>query len=427
MSIVSARSILSHRLWSPAARAALGAGLVLAVLAAGPSAPRAGGSTAAAATQGLPACSAPSQTAPLTISPAGQMVANNPGVQATFQALAANLPTYRNENELASVTVVVVAGQDVIYAQSFGCADLTAQSPATPSTVFEIGSATKMFTVVMMMQLRDAGKLNLDDPVNQYVPEATWQGPDGEPATATFAQLASHTSGLPRDLNLENFPMDLAQFWQDVGQLKAVSAPGTMPLYSNVGYAILGQVLAQIAGQSYEDYVVEHILRPLGMNNSGFPTSAMTPPGGATGYDHISGGQGVVAPYLVLGPYNPAAGMISTPLDMAQFIKLQFSGGNAVLSEASIRQMQQQVTPAGVPGYAGFGLGWELLAPVQGLNLIGKDGELDGFQSQILFASGTTLGVFVIANTASPSNPQQPEQMTFVASQVLVPIVKAVQ
>jgi CubicO group peptidase (beta-lactamase class C family) len=378
----------------------------------------------------LPGCQSPAQETPATADAATAL----PPVAQALQNFDQGIGQFRAMHNLASMSVAIVYGQDVIYARGFGCADLTAQTPATPPTIYDVGSVTKMMTATMLMQLRDAGKLQLNDPVNMYVPEATYLSPSGMTISPTFQQLASHSSGLPRDA--ATIPTTNEQLFQELQMTTAVSEPGTAFLYSNFGFAVLGQVLAQIAGQPYEQYVEQNILAPLGMTSSTFTPPASAPsPGWATPYDRVmvtaQGVQADARPYLTFGPYFPALGLYSTALDMAQFIKLQFrdgpAGGDQILSGSTLQEMRQQVISA-APALVGIGIGWEIYVPGTNVNpIIGKDGADEGFQAQMMFVPGANVGVFVVANTASTSDPTVPQLMFETAEAILLRLVPPIQ
>ena len=378
----------------------------------------------------LPACQSPDQVTPAVMDAATAL----PPVAQALLDFNQGIAQFRTMHNLASMSVAIIYDQDVVYAHGFGCADLTAQTAATPQTIYDVGSVTKMMTATMLMQLRDAEKLQLDDPVNKYMPEATYRSPSGMTISPTFQQLASHSSGLPRDA--ATIPTTNAQLFQELQTTTAVSEPGTAFLYSNFGFAVLGQVLAQIAGQPYEQYVEQNILAPLGMTSSTFTPPASAPsPGWATPYDSVmvtaQGVQADARSYLTFGPYFPALGLYSTALDMARFIKLQFrngpAGGDQILSGSTLQEMRQQVIGA-APALVGIGICWEIYVPGTDVNpIIGKDGADEGFQAQMMFVPGANVGVFVVANTASTSDPTVPQLMFETAEAVLLRLVPPIQ
>ena len=337
----------------------------------------------------------------------------------------------RQSTGLASLTVAIVSHQDVIWARGFGCADFTQGTQATADTIYGVGSVTKTFTATMLMQFVDEGKVALSDPVEKYLPGAQFKSPSGSMVSPTFLELASHTSGMPRDIaDLNNIPTNIAAMVAQMQATTGVAEPGTTYEYSNFGYMVLGQVLAQVAGVTYEEYVTAHILQPLGMTSSSFSVPSVPANGYATPYTSASAADATT--YIDWGFYNPSAGLITTALDMAQFMKLQFLNGSVngvqLLTPAAVAQMQQPVTTSAT-GLAGSAIGWELYVPGStGLTLVGKDGEINGFASQMVFVPNSSLGVFLMTNTLNATNEGNiPLQLLEGAETAIVQVLQAAQ
>jgi CubicO group peptidase (beta-lactamase class C family) len=190
----------------------------------------------------------------------------------------------RDKKKIAGLSIAIVYDQQVLLVKGFGYADLIRSSRRSHDGLL-VGSVTKLFlTALMLMQLRDDGKLNLDDPIEKYLPEFRIKSRFPGARPATFRQVAAHYSGLPIEPpmaieyeNPEKFPPVEAQ----LKSLKDVEmiVPATSPFaYSNLGYNIMDLALARIAKQPYTQYVDQHILKPLGMNQSGFAlTESMKP------------------------------------------------------------------------------------------------------------------------------------------------------
>ena len=203
---------------------------------------------------------------------------NDPAVRAILTEIEADAENARVKAKIPGMSMVIVYDQDVLLAKGFGYADLEKQIPADPQTVYRAGSVTKSFTALMLMQLRDAGKLQLDDPIEKYLPEFKIKSrfPDARPAT--FRQVAAHYSGLPREAPMLHEYRATDEFPSVEDQLKSLTTansemmipPMTLYSYSNLGYDIMGLALSRIAKQPYDRYVADQILKPLGMNSSGF-------------------------------------------------------------------------------------------------------------------------------------------------------------
>ena len=195
-----------------------------------------------------------------------------PEVGAALALLEAQIARDVEMRVAPGLSVAVVHGPETTWARGFGYADLERQTPASPDTVYAVGSITKLFTATMLMQLRDAGKLRLDDPVQEFLPdvEVPRRHP-GAPAI-TFRHLVTHTSGLVKDAPVgywdsRDFP-PVERLMALLPETEQPYPPSTQWKYSNLGVALLGHALARIAGQSWEAYVQDHILRPLGMTDS---------------------------------------------------------------------------------------------------------------------------------------------------------------
>src|SRR5262247_62286 len=215
---------------------------------------------------------------------------NDPELRAILTEIEADAESARLKAKIPGMSIVIVHDQDVLLAKGFGYADLEKKIPADPQTVYRIGSVTKSFTALMLMQLRDAGKLQLDDPIEKYLPEFKIKSrfPDARPAT--FRQVAAHYSGLPREAPLpyENQETDEQPSVEE--QLKCLKdvemlfPAMTMYSYSNLGYNIMGLALSRVAKQPYDQYVAAQILKPLGMNYSGFALTEQMKKHFAVGY-----------------------------------------------------------------------------------------------------------------------------------------------
>ena len=171
-----------------------------------------------------------------------------------------------------SGAVLVSSGDKVLMRNGFGWADQTRRIPVTSETVFDIGSITKVFTAVAIMQLEERGKLSTSDPLSKYfsnVPQ--------DKAAITLHHLLTHTSGLEHDdfyapatAPVREILKDRERFIQRILSFPLASEPGTKRLYSNSGFSFLAAIVEKLSGQSYEQYVRENILQPAGMSNTGY-------------------------------------------------------------------------------------------------------------------------------------------------------------
>src|SRR5262245_26819371 len=169
---------------------------------------------------------------------------------------------------IAGLTVGLARGGREVFAKGYGMADLENEVPATANTVYKIASVTKSFTGAAILQLRDEGKLTLDDPIGRFLPElpAAWR-------PVTVKQSLTHTGGLPNyhgKLFRENVAMDLtaAEWVRSMADRPLLFEPGTGWSYSNLGYDILGLIIEKLSGVSYGECVRAHMTAPLGMEHT---------------------------------------------------------------------------------------------------------------------------------------------------------------
>lgn len=318
----------------------------------------------------------------------------------------------RVEQKIVGMSVVLVHDQDVLLAKGYGYADLASKAPADEHTVYRVGSITKVFTALAMMQLRDAGKLNLDDPIEKYLPEFKIKSrfPDARPLT--FRQVASHYSGLPTEAplpysfqNVPAFPRT-EELIASLGNSELQAPVNTQSIYSNLGYNILGLAVERIAQQPYADYVTQHVLRPLEMKRSAFVVTEELKESLATGYRAAdASGTHAVAPYA---DHGQASGMLySSVEDIAEILKLQFregpAGGRQILGSSALREMtaplfvaDQEDDPERFWQY-GNGLSWHLQTD-KGLQFVQKRGGTNGFSTVMIFHSRHKLGAAVFTN-----------------------------
>lgn len=325
-------------------------------------------------------------------------------VALAVRRIAAAAADDRRQSGLASLAIGIVHDQTLLAAAGFGCANLERGIPATPDSVYRVGSVTKVFEATALMQLRDAGRLRLDEAVDRYVPEAWYPAPSGARVSPTWRQLASHTAGLERNVrpNLGSVP-DLFRFLE---HRTAAAEPGKVYAYSNLGFVLLGQAAALVAGERYHDYVRRHIFAPLGMTSSTYDVGSVAPERLAIGYLRVDpaedGWSGYRAGYR--DPFPPSGTILSTVNDLSRFLMLQFrtgrAGGAQILDSRTIREMWRPVAPTGAARAAA--IGW-FVSPLGDDTLVRKDGGQPGFTALVQMIPERRLGVVLLVN----ESPQQ--------------------
>jgi CubicO group peptidase (beta-lactamase class C family) len=296
----------------------------------------------------------------------------------------------------------VLVGEHTVWRKGFGASDLERNTPATADTVYAVGSITKLFTATMLMQLRDAGKVKLDDPVQEYVPDVRVPHRHPGAPAITLRHLVTHTSGLAKDSpagywDSVVFP-PVEVMLQKLVETEQPYPPGRQWKYSNLGIALLGDALARIAGQSWESYVHDHILAPLGMNDSS-PRFAEKQRGKlAQGYARPAAGW-PPAPlaHQELGGIGAGGSLHSTAADMAKFIAQQFADEPKLLCRASIEEMQRTQW-VDADWQWGQGIGWRVHRGGDGSTRIEHGGGVWGYTCRVLLSVPERVGVAVFTN-----------------------------
>jgi CubicO group peptidase (beta-lactamase class C family) len=284
--------------------------------------------------------------------------------------------------------VVWVARQgEVVLAKGYGVADGTL--PATPQTRYRLASLTKQFTAAGIMLLQQQGKLNVQDPVCQYLDEcpAAWQ-------PIRLHHLLSHTSGLPNYTDFygfeatESVPTTPEQLVARFRDMPLNFTPGSLYSYGNSGYLLLGLVIERVSDQSYTDFVSDTIFAPLGMHNSGVDTGVgAVAPGIAPGFDAIGRRSG----FLDASTLFASGNLYASAEDMARWNAAL--GDDRLLNEASRTQMQ-------MPNLLGYGYGLKI-EQLDGRRMISHPGMMTGASTFAARFPDDGVVVIVLSNVVS--------------------------
>jgi D-alanyl-D-alanine carboxypeptidase len=328
--------------------------------------------------------------------------ASDPDVQGAIRLFSAWMEGQIAYRGLPGVAVGVVADQDLVWSTGYGYADVAAKRPMTAETKFRMASHSKLFTATAIMQLREEGKLRLDDPVVKYLP---WfrikpAAPDDPPIT--IEQLLTHRSGMPREAGdhwtTYNFPTE-EQLKALMPDREAAYSPEVRWKYSNLAYSVAGMVVEAVSGEPWADYVTRHIYQPLGMTSSSVDRDV---PGLAVPYGRrMPDGSREVLPFVDARGMGSATGITSTVADMAKFVSAQFRtgprGGNRILGTASLREMHR-VRMMENTWTRGQGIGFSV-SRVNDRLYIGHGGGYPGNTTQTVIQLDDKVGVIVLTNT----------------------------
>jgi CubicO group peptidase (beta-lactamase class C family) len=294
------------------------------------------------------------------------------------------------------------------WAMGAGTAGPVGPSPPAANTIFEIGSVTKIFTATLLAGMVDEGLLALDDPVQRYLPPGAELPVRGRPIT--LSDLTTHTAGLPRlphrfalrSLRHRSNPyawFDVDELYAGLPGTRVRRAPGGRPRYSNLGFGLLGHVLALRAGCSYEQLVHTRICRPLALEDTGVSVRADARERFAQGHSR----RGRPVPHWDLSALAGAGALRSTVADQLRFLRLQLGEGDPALVRAAALTHAPRWRRRG--GFA-VGLGWMRVTPHgSDHELLFHNGGTGGFRSFTAFAPGTGAAAVVLSNSARSVDP----------------------
>lgn len=339
--------------------------------------------------------------------PLSASVKDDPGVQGAQRLFTGWLEGQMAYRGLPGVAIGVVHDQEVVWAKGFGFADIDRKTPMTPSTKFRMASHSKLFTATAIMQLRDAGKLRLDDPVEKHLPWFKVKPAEPDDPPITIEDLLTHSSGLPREAGPHwsnyDFP-DSTGVQKYLSEHAAAYPPDVRWKYSNLAFTVAGMIVEAVSGEKFAAYLQRRVFDPLGMSSSSIdrPVEGM-----AVGYGRrMPDGSRRTLPFVDARAMAPATGLTSTVEDMARFVSLQFRkgkpGGAQILSTGALREMHQvrflehDWTRGNAIGFA--------VNRVKDKVYVGHGGSYPGYKTHTLIHLDSKVGVIVLTN-GDDSNP----------------------
>ena len=309
--------------------------------------------------------------------------------------------------ENAGVAVAVVKDGQLGFAGGFGLRDRGAGAEVDAETCFAIGSATKAFTSMAISMHVEQGKISLDVPIKQLLPDFQMKDPQAASET-TLRDILCHRSGLAPHNSLWYLgPFTRSQLLYRLGHLDPFPVPGgtafrTMFLYNNIMYMVAGHLLEILFGTSYEDVVKASILDPLGMTATSFTLADLTGSANyAKGYEKAD-----QLPLKDFANIGPAAEINSNVLDMAKWVQLflrkgLLSNGGVMISPPGLEQMYTAFMQTGDGTGTSYGLGWNIgtiQSNQQDKRIIFHTGDADGNAAYVSFMPDDGLGVVVLTN-----------------------------
>lgn len=328
----------------------------------------------------------------------GPDVAPATGYAEVAAALETMIEREREQKELRAVSIALVDGDEVVWARGFG--EQSEGVPATAGTVYRVGSVSKMFTDIAVMQLVQRGEVDLDTAVQAYVPEFTPRNDTDTPIT--LRQLMAHRAGIirepPAGHYFDDTGTELAMTVRSMAGTPQVYPPTTRTKYSNAGIAVVGYALEKIHREPFAAYVKRAVLEPLGMEQSAFEPEPVLVQNLADAWMWGLDRDLFPAPTFELG-MAPAGSMYSTVLDLSRFMSAAFRGGvgtgGRILELETLETMwTPQFADEGATSGYGFGFGVE---DWFGERRLGHGGAIYGYSTQISFLPESRLGVAVVS------------------------------
>jgi serine-type D-Ala-D-Ala carboxypeptidase/endopeptidase len=336
-----------------------------------------------------------------------------------FTTIDAMLESAAKTGHFPGAILGVVQNGELVHCKALGVSDVEAKTPVTIDTVFRIASMSKSVTGLAALQLRDRGKLALDDPAARWIAELPRPAAPGQNRTIRVRDLLAHTAGFVTDdpWGDRQLPMSEPDFSKlIVGGIPPARPPGIAYEYSNYGYALMGRVIARASGTRYQDYVRRELLGPLGMPASGFDPATVPATQRARGYRYEDGAWRE-EPVLGDGAFASMGGLQVSARDYVQYVRFLLDAWSTqgvspyekILSRATRRELAQPTSfprlravdtndPASCPAALAYSYGMHIVTDCRFENALTHSGGLPGYGSNVLVLPQYDAAVFVFAN-----------------------------
>lgn len=336
--------------------------------------------------------------------------ADNADQSDQLKELLLRIDTIRQQNKVAAVGLVIAKNGEIEWQGSLGVTDKATNHPADAKTFYRVGSITKAFTGLALLKLQEQGKLKLSDKLKDYISTEHYQNEWSEQSPITIEQLLEHTAGLTDMGTAEYGHEDINGISLGDGLAfngehhKIQWQPGLHSSYSNLGAGFAGAAIEKVTGQSYDDYLSEHVLAPLNMPHSNTLLSDHVKENLATGYNS-AGDEEVDYWHVLLRPFGA---LNSSPDEMANFLLMLINrgrvSGREFLSETTIKRMEEpQTTLAAKAGLTyGYGLG-NYQSEHHGFLFHGHGGTASGFLARMDYTLANKSGYVVMINSNKSS------------------------
>jgi CubicO group peptidase (beta-lactamase class C family) len=363
-----------------------------------------------------------------------QSLSDDPRLASALKLIEIWVEAQLDYEDIPGMSIGIVHDQNLLWSRGFGLADVEKKIPATPETIYSICSISKLFTSISVMQLRDEGKLSLDDPLKKYISWFSIKDKFSDSPEITLRGILTHSSGLPRESDYPYWTGPRFVFPTREEIIKKLSSQEelypaeTYFQYSNLGMALAGEVVAEVSGMPYAEYVKKNILSPLSLKD----TTSEIPEAQrgkrlATGYSNrLRDGSRQAIPFFLVRGMAPAAGFASTVEDLARFASWQFrllgKGGKEILNANTLKEMQR-VHWIDPDWKTTQGLGFSI-SRRDGKTYIGHGGSCPGYRTQLSLCPKEKLAVIVMTN----ANDVDPEEYVREIFEIVGPaLAKAIE
>jgi CubicO group peptidase (beta-lactamase class C family)/D-alanyl-D-alanine dipeptidase len=316
---------------------------------------------------------------------------------AVAEALGRFIEHERTDKEIPAILVALVDDQRIVWARGYGLADPRTKSAATAETVARVGSVSKLFTDLALMQLVESGKIELDAPIQTYLPDFKPENPHDGPIT--LREILAHRAGLVREPPVGHYfdPTEpsLESTVASLNRTTLVYPPGTKTKYSNAGIATVGRVVETVAGKPFDEAIRDAVLAPLAMDRSSYVLDDTLRPDLAKAVMWTYDGRTFPAPTFELSGMAPAGNLYSTVNDLGRFLSALFAGGEGPRGRVIDKETLEQMWKPQAGGQT-FGLGFAL-SELEGHRKVGHGGAVYGFATSLAALPDEKLGVAIVA------------------------------
>jgi len=341
-------------------------------------------------------------------------------LQRAMPAVDSLMQSFARTNRVPGIAYGVIVDGRLMHVAATGLREVPSKAAVDTSSVFRIASMTKSFTALAILQLRDAGRLSLDDSAERYIPElAGLRYPTSDAPRITVRHLLTHSAGFPEDnpwgdQQLAATDDDLARMLRT--GIPFSNAPGVAYEYSNLGFALLGRIVQNISGQPYARYIEERVLRPLGMTSTTMQARDVPAQRLAHGY-RLQDGAWLEEPPLPDGAFGSMGGMLTSSADLSRWVALMLDAWpprdgpeSPVLKRSSLREMQQIARFAGGSAIVsaqsrtlsmtsgGYAYGLRVSQNCLFNHVVAHSGGLPGFGSQMRWLPEHGVGIVALGN-----------------------------